>query len=148
MIWLTVNKHQDQPGAEEAIPLCASYLDEYAFRKRSPAFTFRAIHLATALVEKQIGKATETPVLARGLAKTYATSSTNGWYASTGTYILKVLKKMGPRSKAGISEAVPAIQKWLKNAPAEERKKVLGRFCKPNMVRQRLEELEAIADGK
>lgn len=137
---------KDRREAKPLLPSLTEFLDEATFKTRG-TFMFRAIHMATAVAEAQIGTADETPALARGLCRTYSTASNMVWYTRTRDYLQRVIKKLGRRSAKGIEEAIAAQQAWLKTGPKKEKDLVLGRYCRDGDVTKRLRELEKIAAG-
>jgi len=143
MIWQTALTFQDQPQFREMMPLLARFFDEAAFRQRGP-FMFRAIDIAATVSQTQVGTPGETPVLARGLCKTWSTASNNGWYTGTRNKLDLLVKKLGNRSAPAVREAIAAQRKWLTDAPRDERSAVLNRDCSPKDVQQRLSELEGL----
>ena len=144
LIWETAMFHRDRPECKAILPLLGAFLDTVAFRQRG-TFMFRAIDTAASLAKPQLGTAGETPLLARGLCKTYATSSNNGWYTMTRDKLRGLVRALGKSSAPAIAEAIAAQRAWLKGAPKEEKGVVLGRDCSPQEVQRRLDELEAVA---
>jgi hypothetical protein len=122
MIWLTVNKYQDQPGAEKVTASLGEFFDTIAYRKRG-TFMFRAIGTATELAKARVDASdgTDTHTLVRGLCKTYATSSNNGWYIAARDQLQKVVTPLAASSPEAAVEAATAMQVWLKEAPKEEK---------------------------
>lgn len=144
LIWETAMHYRDRPEHEGILPSLWGFFDTVAFRQRG-TFMFRAIDTAATLAKRQLGTPGETPVLARGLCKTYATSSNFVWYTRTRDKLRALVKALGKPSAPAIREAVAAQQAWLKDAPKEEKGAVLGRHCTPQEVLRRLGELEGIA---
>ena len=144
LIWETAMHYRDRREHEGILISLAAFFDTVAFRQRG-TFMFRAIDSAASLAKPQLGTAGETPTLARGLCKTYATSSNFEWYTRTRDKLRGLVKALGKPSAPAIRQAVAAQRAWLRDAPKEERDVVLGRHCTPQDVRQRLEELEGIA---
>lgn len=144
LIWQTVAACQDSPQYKSALPPLGEFFDTVAWRQRG-TFMFRAIDIAATLAKPQLGTPGETHLLARGICKTYATSSNNGWYVATTRELHGLVKALGKSSGPAIREAIAAEQAWLKKAPPAEKAAVIGRWCPPQDIRKRLEELTAIA---
>jgi hypothetical protein len=143
MIWQTALTFQDHPQFKPMTPLLARFFDEAAYRQRG-TFMFRAIDIAATVAQTQVGTPAETPVLARGLSKTWSTASNNGWYTGTRDKLESLVKKLCERSAPSMREAIAAQRKWLIDAPRDERSAVLNRDCSPQDVQQRLSELEGL----
>lgn len=144
MIWLTVSKHREQPGAEKAMASLGVFLDTVAYRQRG-TFNFRAIHAATDLATATLAASggTDTHTLARGLCKTYATAANSGWYTATRDQLQKVVTPLAASSPKAAAEAAAAMQAWMKEAPKEEKAAVFAYEQKlsPADVTKRLAEL-------
>lgn len=139
LIWRTVELMKDDAESDLA-PILASFFDGAAWRVRG-TFMFDAIAIAADLA----GNHLTNPTLARGICKTYAASSSNGWYAGTQKK-LKALTQAIPASNAdAITQAVIAMKAWHKNGPAAEKKAVLVRFTS---LQQYIKELEATAASR
>ena len=144
LIWQTALACQERPEYASVMPSLGAFFDTVAFRQRG-TFMFRAIDTAATLAKGQLGTPGETPILARGLCKTYATSSSFAWYTRTRDKLRGLVRALGKASAPAIGEAVAAQRAWLKHAPKEEKGAVLGRHCPPQEVKSRLQELEGIA---
>jgi len=120
MIWQTALTLQDHPQFRPMTPLLARFFDEAAYRQRG-TFMFRAIDIAATVAQTQVGTPGETPVLARGLSKTWSTASNNGWYTGTRDKLESLVKKLGERSAPSMREAILAQREWLTDAPRDER---------------------------
>ena len=144
LIWETALSCRDHPGCKSILHSLAAFLDTVAFRQRG-TFMFRAIDSAASLAKPQLGTTGETPALARGLCKTYSTSSNFEWYSRTRDKLLGLVKALGKGSAPAIRNAVAAQRAWLRDAPKDEKGAVLDRHCTQQAVRRRLDELEGIA---
>jgi len=89
----------------------------------------------------------ETPLMARGLCKTYATINSAGAVPAIDK-LHAMVTAIGKSSAPAIRQAVAEIRAWLKNAPPEEKGTVIRRWpiSQPE-VEQRLADLEGLANA-
>lgn len=125
LIWETAKLFSDRPESQQVTASLGGFFDTAAYRKRG-TFMFRAIGTATEVAKARLDASdgTDTHVLVRGLCKTYATSSNNGWYSAARDQIQKVVTPLAASSPQAAAEAATAIQAWLKEAPKEEKQAV------------------------
>jgi hypothetical protein len=144
LIWETAKVYADRPESKQVMASLGEFFDTVAYRQRG-TFMFRAIGTATELAKARLAASggTDTHTLARGLCKTYATSSNNGWYTGARDQLQKVVTPLAASSPQAVAEAAAAIQAWMKEAPEAERRAVLDRFCPAAEVTKRLAELTA-----
>ncbi|MFZ9938493.1 MAG: hypothetical protein ACO3JG_15755 [Luteolibacter sp.] len=119
------------------------FFDTVAYRQRG-TFMFRAIGTATEVAKARLAApAADTHTLIRGLCKTYATSSNNGWYIAARDQLQKVVTPLAASSPQAAAEAATAIQEWMKDAPKEEKQAVFQYHDRlsPADVTKRLAEL-------
>lgn len=147
MLWETILKHGRETDGAVIIPLLSDYLANHAWRTRDAAFHFRAIDLALVLVKKYASPKQTNPLLAKGLAKTYLTCSSHGWYTGTLEKFLPLIKTMNAESREGIAKGIADVEKWLKTAPEEEKRAVTDRSFHTNL-KKRMAELQALAGNQ
>jgi hypothetical protein len=125
LIWETAKLFSDQPESSQLTASLGEFFDTVAYRQRG-TFMFRAIGTATEVAKARLDASdgTDTHVLVRGLFKTYATSSNNGWYSAARDQLQKVVTPLAASSPQAAAEAATAIQAWMKEAPKEEKQAV------------------------
>ena len=77
---------------------------------------FDAIDVAADLAVDQLAD----PALARGVCKTYATSSSNGWYVSSQKKLQALTQAIPAANADQVSRAVTEMTAWRKDGPADE----------------------------
>ncbi len=148
MIWLTVNKYADDKHADAVLKLVADYLANYSWNSREPAFHYHAIHQALLLVEKYQADTRQgsSSDLADGLAKTYLTCSSSGWYEKTREKLIELLKKLNAESRrTGIASGIIAVEKWMETTPKDDLDLILERINRKT-IRDRMDSLRALSD--
>jgi hypothetical protein len=125
LIWETAKLFKDLPESQQVKASLGEFFDTVAYRKRG-TFMFRAIGTATEVAKARLdaSDSTDTHTLVRGLFKTYATSSNNGWYSAARDQLQKVVTPLAASSPQAAAEAATAIQAWMKEAPKEEKQAV------------------------
>jgi hypothetical protein len=125
LIWETAKLFKDLPESQQVKASLGEFFDTVAYRKRG-TFMFRAIGTATEVAKAWLdaSDSTDTHTLVRGLFKTYATSSNNGWYSAARDQLQKVVTPLAASSPQAAAEAATAIQAWMKEAPKEEKQAV------------------------
>jgi hypothetical protein len=144
LIWETAKLFSDLPESSQVTASLGEFFDTVAYRKRG-TFMFRAIGTATEVAKARLAApdGTDTHTLARGLCKTYATSSNNGWYSAARDQLQKVVTPLAASSPRAVAEAATAMQVWMKEAPKEEKQAVFAYYDRLSEaeVTQRLAEL-------
>ncbi len=144
LIWETVKVYADRPESRQVMASLGEFFDTVAWRQRG-TFMFRAIGTATEVAKARLDASdgADTHVLVRGLCKTYATSSNNGWYSATRDQLQKVVTPLAASSPQAAAEAATAIQAWMKEAPKEEKQAVFQYYDRLSQadVTKRLAEL-------
>jgi hypothetical protein len=136
LIWRTLASMKDQAEFELA-PILATFFDRAAWRVRG-TFMFDAIDIAADLAADQLAH----PALARGVCKTYATSSSGVWYAGAQKKLQALTQAIPAANADAVAQAVTAMKTWHQSGPADEKKVVLVRGTS---LQQNIKELEAIA---
>jgi len=125
LIWETAKVYRDRPESSQVTASLGEFFDTVAYRQRG-TFMFRAIGTATEVAKSRLDASdgADTHTLVRGLCKTYATSSNNGWYSAARDQLQKVVTPLAASSPQAAAEAATAIQAWMKEAPKEEKQTV------------------------
>jgi hypothetical protein len=146
LIWETAKVYADHPESRQVLASLGEFFDTVAYRQRG-TFMFRAIGTATEVAKARLDASdgADTHVLVRGLFKTYATSSNNGWYSAARDQLQKVVTPLAASSPQAAAEAAVAMQVWLKEAPKEEKQAVFQYHDRLSQadVTKRLAELTA-----
>jgi hypothetical protein len=136
LIWGTVDVLKEHTQFDMT-PLLAAFFDRVAWRLRG-TFMFEAIALAADLASDKL----DQPTLARGICKSYITSSEGVWYVGCQKKLQALTKAIPAANADAITQAVAAIKSWQKTGPADEKKAVLVRGTS---VQQHIAELEVLA---
>ncbi len=140
LIWETAKAFQDRPESQQVLAALPEFFDTVAYRKRG-TFMFRAIGTAAGLAQAQLtAPGADTHTLVRGLCKTYSTAGNMVWYTAVRDQLQNLVTPLAATSPQAVAEAEIAMQTWLKEASAEEKKTVFayGYKVSPAEVTSRL----------